>query len=56
MMALSELLNNLRAAEKIQFVQLPGGKGGGWLPKKEVATTVEYVDWSLLSEEERNML
>lgn len=55
MMALSELLNNLRAAEKIQFVQLPG-KGGGWLPKKEVAELVEYVDWSLLSEEERNML
>jgi hypothetical protein len=54
--SLSEILNNLRAAEKIQFVQLPGGKGGGWLPKKEVVEKVEFVDYSLLSEEERNMI
>lgn len=53
---LQDIMNNLRMAEKIQYVQLPGGKGGGWLPKKEVGSEVAYVDWNLLSEEERNML
>lgn len=54
MLQLSELLQNLKVADKIQWVQL--GKGGGWLPKKEVANEVEYVDYGLLSEEERDML
>lgn len=52
---LSEILNNLKAADRIQYVQLPGGRGG-WLPKKEASGEVAYVDWSLLSEEERNLL
>lgn len=55
MATLSELLHNLQAAEKIQHVQMPGGKSG-WLPKKEVASEIKYVDWSLLSQEERDML
>lgn len=53
--SLSDLLRNLQEAEKIQHVSGAGGKGG-WLPKKVVAEEVEFVDWSLLSEEERKML
>lgn len=55
MRSMTEILNNLQFADRIQFVPLPGGKGG-WLAKKEVSSEVKYVDWSLLSEEERNML
>lgn len=52
---LSELMKNLQAAEKVQYVTLPDGKSG-WLPKREVSATVEYVDWSLLTQEERDLL
>ena len=45
---LSELLNNLKLADKIQ--EAPGL---GWLPVKQVAGTVKHVDWSLLTDEEQ---
>lgn len=49
--ALGNILNGLATAEKVQYI-----KGAGWLPKKEVIKTNKFVDWSLLSEEERNLL
>jgi hypothetical protein len=49
--SLSELLHNLQAADKVQYIPQRG-----WLPKKEVAVEVRYVDWSLLTQEERNLL
>jgi len=48
---LGEILNNLQLAEKVQYI-----KDKGWLPRKEVAAEVKFVDWSLLTEEERNVL
>jgi hypothetical protein len=48
---LGEILNNLQLAEKVQYI-----KDKGWLPRKEVAAEVKLVDWSLLTEEERNVL
>lgn len=52
---LAVVLNNLQAAEKIQQVHIPGGKGG-WLPKREVPRIVKHVSWDMLSEEERNLI
>lgn len=51
MTALSDILQSLSAADKVQYVQ-----GKGWLPKREVVEEAKYVDWSLLSDEERMML
>lgn len=45
---LGEILNSLEHAGKIQLV-----KGKGWLPRKEVKGKQLFVDWSLLTEEER---
>jgi hypothetical protein len=50
---LSEILINLKEADKIQFVK----ETGGFLPKKKILqeSSDEYVDFNLLTEEERNM-
>lgn len=52
MTELSELLRNLQVADKIQHVVGLSGKGG-YLAVREVTKKVQYVDWSLISEEER---
>ncbi len=52
--ALSELLHGLSAADRIQYVKV--GNDGGWLPKKEVPDAANFVNWDLLTEEERNLL
>lgn len=54
MAALSDILHNLQAADKVQHVIGMGGKAG-WLPKKEVSKAMSYVNWNLLSEEERKL-
>jgi len=46
--ALGEILQGLQVAEKVQFVQ-----GSGWLPKRVLSKEPEFVDYSLLTEEER---
>jgi len=48
--ALQDLLQGLAAAEKVQHV--PGGTGG-WLPRVALVSDPEFVDFTLLSEEER---
>lgn len=45
---LSELLASLQQAEKIQYV-----KEMGFLAKRSIAKKIDYVDWSVLTEEER---
>lgn len=45
---LQDILDSLRHAGKLQYV-----KDHGWLPKKEVSKDQEYVDWSLITPEER---
>jgi hypothetical protein len=48
---MSEILNNMQSAERIQYV-----KDRGYLPKRTVAKEVQFVDFKLLTEEERMML
>lgn len=48
---LSEILQSLQLAGKIQTI-----KGKGWLPLKAVGKKLEYVDWTLLTNEERKEL
>lgn len=45
---LQEIMNNLAMAGRVQNVN-----NSGYLLKKEVARKVEFVDWQLLTEEER---
>lgn len=47
-MQLQEIMNNLAMAGRVQNVN-----NSGYLLKKEVARKVEFVDWQLLTEEER---
>lgn len=51
MSQVAQILNNLRQAEVIQFVS-----GRGWLPLIKKTDTEKYVDWSLLTKEEMEML
>lgn len=48
---LADLMQGLANANKVQHVQ-----GKGYLPKREVVKEPEYVDFGLLTEEEREML
>lgn len=48
---LSELMSGLQQADKVQFVT-----GKGFLPKKLVAKEDLFVNWSLLTQEERDIL
>lgn len=48
---LAEITQNLVMAERIQLIP-----SMGYLPKRAVKKDLEFVDWSLLTEEERNML
>lgn len=48
---LADILANLNQAGKIQHVQ-----GRGWLPLKSIAKQQQFVDLSLITEEERNSL
>lgn len=48
---LGEILMSLSHAEKIQHI-----KDRGYLPKKKAAEVPIFVDWELLTEEERRML
>jgi hypothetical protein len=50
---LIELLSNLAAADKIQVVAHNGRTG--YLPKKKVQATPSYVDWSYLTQEEKDL-
>lgn len=48
---LGEIIQSLEHAGKVQLV-----KSKGWLPKKEAKKKQEYVDWNLLTDEERSNL
>lgn len=48
---LGDIMQGLVQAQKVQLV-----KGKGWLPLKQVPRVLEYVDWMLLTEEERRLL
>lgn len=48
MIILQEIMNGLMMAGKVQLVA-----NKGWLPKKQVPKSIEFVDWSILTEEER---
>lgn len=48
---LQEMMQNLQLAGKIQMI-----KGKGWLPLKVVGKKLEFVDWGLLTDEERKEL
>ena len=50
---LVELMSGLTQAGKVQMVST---RHGGFLPRKEVRVDPKFVDWSLLSQEERDML
>lgn len=50
---LSGILDGLQHAKRIQHVP---GKTGGFLPMKEPPKEAKFVDWSLLTEEEREFL
>lgn len=45
---LGEIIQGLQHAGRVQYI-----KDKGFLPKKEVKTVPKFVDWSLLTEEER---
>ena len=45
---LADLMNKLVIQNKVQHIA-----GKGFLPRKEVKATAKFVDWSLLTEEER---
>lgn len=49
--ALPPILEALSHAGRIQ-----NARGVGWIPKKEVKKLPDYVDWSLLTEEEKDFL
>lgn len=49
---LGEILSNLAQAEMVFYMK----ERGGWLPKKLLGKKPEFVDWSLLTEEERSMI
>jgi hypothetical protein len=51
---LADLLQGLCAADRLQIVQ--GTGGSGFLPKKIPRKEPMFVDWSFLTEEEREML
>ena len=46
--ALGDLVQGLEQAGRVQHI-----KGKGWLPKKDVKPEQKYVDWSILTTEER---
>lgn len=48
---LQEILSSLVIAEKVQYV-----KDKGYLPKRKVIKTPEFIDWKYLTEEERKGL
>jgi hypothetical protein len=50
--ALTELLQGLVTAERIQWINV--GTVKGWLCKKAVNGKNEYVDWNLLTDEEKD--
>lgn len=52
---LIEMLQSLQTADKAMWVKSPMG-GGGWLAKKEAHKPLDYVDFSLLTEDERKLL
>jgi hypothetical protein len=51
---LTELLIGLQTADRIQAVT--GFKGSGFLPKKLPRKEIKFVDWSFLTQEERDMI
>lgn len=48
---LAQILSNLNQADAIQFIP-----GKGWLGKEIRKVEVKFVDWSLLTQEERDMI
>lgn len=48
---LQEILSSLQLANKIQLI-----KGGGFLPRMKPVKTQEFVDWNLITEEERKLM
>lgn len=50
--ALSELMQGLLQAERVQWINL--GPVKGWLCKKTASGKNEFVDWTLLTEEEQD--
>lgn len=48
---LSSIMQSLQAADRVQWV-----KDHGWLLKKEVKKEPEFVEWSLLTTEEQEMM
>lgn len=56
--SLKNIINNLTLAGKLQFVNPVGSKnkGGGFLPKKTIREKPKFVDWTLLTQEEQEML
>jgi hypothetical protein len=57
MRKLGEILMNLAEAEKIQAIPASNGRKGGYLPKRKILVDDMNwaVDWSLLTQEEREM-
>ena len=53
MVTLIDIMRSLQLADKVQLVE--SLKGHGYLPKRVVGRKIEYVDFSLLTEEERMM-
>lgn len=54
MTELAEIMRSLQISEKVQLVTIPGVHG--FLPIQKPLVTPKYVDFSLLTEEERMML
>lgn len=53
---LMAILNGLVAADKLQLITKSKSGVNGFLPRKEVLSEPRFVDWSLLTAEEREMI
>lgn len=54
MTELAEMIQGLKMADKIQYVE--AGVRSGYLAKREVSEGTKFVDWNLLTEEEKGYL
>lgn len=52
---LAELLQGLKLADKIQWIDI-GPENSGWMGKRIIDNSSKFVDWSLLTDEERSYI
>ena len=50
---LIEIVSGLAAADRVQSIH---GAGGGFLPKKQLRKDMKFVDWSMLTQEEQEIM